>query len=160
MVPIRVILHPTDFSEPSAYAFQLACMLARDQGARLVITHVALPPEMVSRGQGAAEGQLTDYYRDLQNKLHQLRPPEGVPVEYRLDEGDPAQAILRAAQETRCHLIVMGTQGRTGLELSLLGSVAEQVVRSAPCPALAVKSPLPGAPPVAESRPGDTVGAG
>jgi nucleotide-binding universal stress UspA family protein len=141
MVPIQVILHPTDFSEPSAYAFQLACMLARDQAARLAITHVALPPEVVSGRQGAAEGQLTDYYRGLRNKLQQLRVPEGVPVEYRLDEGDPVQEILRAAQETRCQLIVMGTHGRTGLERRLLGSVAEQVVRRAPCPVLAVKSP-------------------
>jgi nucleotide-binding universal stress UspA family protein len=160
MVPIQVILHPTDFSEPSAYAFQLACVLARDQGARQVITHVALPPEVVSGRQSPHRGELTEYYEDLLRSLHQLQTPAGVPVEYRLDEGVPAQEILRAAQETRCHLIVMGTQGRTGMERSLLGSVAEQVVRKAACPVLAVRSPRPGATPVVEARPGDTVGAG
>jgi nucleotide-binding universal stress UspA family protein len=135
-------------------------MLARDQGARLVVTHVALPPEMVSGRQSPRQGQLTEYYEDLLRSLHQLQAPAGVPVEYRLDEGDPAQEILRAAQETRCHLIVIGTQGRTGLERSLLGSVAEHVVRKAACPVLAVRSPQPEATPVVELRPGDTVDGG
>jgi nucleotide-binding universal stress UspA family protein len=44
MLPIRTVLHPTDFSKYSDYAFRLACTLARDYGARLVILHVAAPP--------------------------------------------------------------------------------------------------------------------
>jgi nucleotide-binding universal stress UspA family protein len=64
-----------------------------------------------------------------------------VRVEHRLVAGDPGAEILRAAREEPCDLIVMGTHGRTGLGRVLLGSVAEQVVRRAPCPALTVKAP-------------------
>jgi hypothetical protein len=57
--------------------------------------------------------------------------------------GDPASAILRVTQELPADLIVMGTHGRTGLGRLLMGSVAEQVVRKAPCPVVTVKTPLP-----------------
>jgi nucleotide-binding universal stress UspA family protein len=58
-------------------------------------------------------------------------------------DGDPAQVIVQFARERGCSLIVMGTHGRTGLERLLMGSVAEQVVRKAPCPVLTVKTPVP-----------------
>jgi len=58
---------------------------------------------------------------------------------------DPAGEILRLAAEVECDLIVLGTHGRTGLGRVLLGSVAEQVLRRAPCPVLTVKMPLPAA---------------
>ena len=48
MLPIRTILHPTDFSPRSAYAFQLACALARDYGARLIVVHVQSPPLIIT----------------------------------------------------------------------------------------------------------------
>jgi nucleotide-binding universal stress UspA family protein len=64
-----------------------------------------------------------------------------VQLEYRLGTGDPATEILRLAGETKCDLIVMGTHGRTGLTRLVLGSVAEEVLRQAPCPVLAVKTP-------------------
>jgi nucleotide-binding universal stress UspA family protein len=61
MLPIRTILHPTDFSDRSAYAFRLACALARDTGARLIVLHVAVPP-VVAYGEGyvpvVIEGQI------------------------------------------------------------------------------------------------------
>jgi hypothetical protein len=57
-------------------------------------------------------------------------------------EGDPVDVILRAAEETYSDVIVMGTHGRTGLGRLLLGSVAESVIRKAPCPVLSAK-PLP-----------------
>jgi nucleotide-binding universal stress UspA family protein len=57
-----------------------------------------------------------------------------------LVEGNAAAAILRAAKELHCDLIVMGTHGRTGLSRLLMGSVAEEVVRKAPCLVLTVKS--------------------
>jgi universal stress protein A len=58
-------------------------------------------------------------------------------------EGDPAEMILRVAEEVHADLIVMGTHGRTGLSRLLMGSVAEQVVRRAPCPVLTMKAPFP-----------------
>src|SRR5262249_26108626 len=64
-------------------------------------------------------------------------------VDRRLAVGDPAEVILRTAEVTGCGLIVLGTHGRTGLGPLLMGSVAAQVVRKAPCPVLTVKQPLP-----------------
>jgi nucleotide-binding universal stress UspA family protein len=147
MLAIRTILHPTDFSDCSAFAFRLACSLARDYGARLIVLHVAEPPVTV-----ASEGMLVippaldlDPLRD---RLHQLRPGDPtVPVEHCLVEGNAAPEILRVAEETRCDVIVLGTHGRTGLARLLMGSVAEQVVRRACCPVLMVKGPFPPAQP-------------
>ena len=139
----RTILYPTDFSEPSGYLFQLACSLARDQGARLVVLYVAEPPPFITYGEMEKLLQVPDGYRqELETKLREFRPEDdGVPVDYRVVSGEPVAEILHAAEEVRCDLIAMGTHGRTGPGRVLLGSVAEQVVRRAPCPVLTVKVP-------------------
>jgi len=144
MLPIRAILHPTDFSPPAEYAFRLACSLARDYGARLLVMHVVQPP-------AAAYGEMFinlpsegGFKERAQASLRQLlTPAPQVAVETRVEEGDAATHIVRVAQEMPCDLIVMGTYGRTGLGRLLMGSVAEQVLRKAPCPVLTVKTPLP-----------------
>ena len=141
MLAIQTILHPTDFSERSGFAFRLACSLARDYGARLVDLHVAEPPTAV-----AAEGVLmpppTIDLEPLRERLQQLRQEDQkVLVEHILVQGGAAEEILQVAQERKCDLIVMGTHGRTGLGRLLMGSVAEQVVRKASCPVLTVKTP-------------------
>ena len=69
-----------------------------------------------------------------------------VPIEHRLEEGDPVTVILRVARESKCELIVMGTHGRSGLAHLLMGSVAEQIVRKATCAVLVVKAPFPEGP--------------
>jgi nucleotide-binding universal stress UspA family protein len=144
MLPIRTILHPTDFSKSAQYAFRLACSLARDHGARLIVLHVA-GPEYADLYSGVpVVQQLEEHARELEEKLHRLKPRHfKLPVEHRLEKGIPADQILRVAQETNCDLIVMGTHGRTGLGRLLMGSVAEEVLRKSPCPVLTVKTPLP-----------------
>src|SRR5207247_9050465 len=57
-------------------------------------------------------------------------------------EGDAAKEIVELARDSQCDLIVMGTHGRTGLGRLLMGSVAEQVMRRAPCPVLTIKAPI------------------
>src|SRR5262249_59188485 len=77
-------------------------------------------------------------------RLERRRPPDPpVPVEYLVREGDPVAEILRAARARDCDLIVMGTHGRTGLRRLLLGSVAEGVMRKAPCPVLTARPSSP-----------------
>ncbi len=142
MLPMRCILHPTDFSAPAAFAFQVACSLARDHEANLVITHVASPAEVLLYKKIVGRVQPREYYQEIGDKLRQLKAPDKVTLDYRLDEGDPAKEIIRVARETKCGLIVLGTHGRTGLGRLLMGSVAEQVVRLAPCPVLTVKALL------------------
>jgi len=68
-------------------------------------------------------------------------PDSHVPVARRLLAGDPAEALIRLAQTEDVDMIVMGTHGRRGLTRLLMGSVAEAVVRAAPCPVLTVKQP-------------------
>ena len=140
MLPLHTLLHPTDFSEPSDFAFELACALARDYGARLLIVHAVPPP--LFHGEVVDRREDTGFIEGIRGLLQRRRPadPE-VPVEHVLDDGDPAGVIVHLAQERRCDLIVMGTHGRTGLGRLLLGSVAERVMRTAPCPVLTVRAP-------------------
>ena len=141
MLPLRTILHPTDFSEPSDYAFQLACALARDYEARLLVLHVVPPP--LFHGEVVARREETGFYEDLWELLEQRRPTDAnVQVEHYLEDGDPAEMIVQLAWDEGCDLIVMGTHGRTGLGRLLMGSVAEQVMRRAACPVLTVRMPL------------------
>lgn len=142
MPSIRTILHPTDFSEPSAYAFDLACALARGSGAGLILLHVDAPPAAV--GHAVLLPLLTEHQHELKKELDRLMPNPSLKTERRFEQGDPATEILRVAQETHADLIVMGTHGRTGLDRLLMGSVAEQVVRRAPCPVVTVKIPIAG----------------
>jgi nucleotide-binding universal stress UspA family protein len=142
MLAIKTILHPTDFSERSDFAFRLACSLARDYGARLIVLHVAEPP-MALAGEGVLMLPPAADLEPLREKLHQIRPQDPkIQVEHRLCQGNAATEILQIAEEPKCDLIVMGTHGRTGLGRLLMGSVAEQVVRRAPCPVVTVKIPL------------------
>src|SRR5262249_33247405 len=83
-----------------------------------------------------------NYQEDAKLQLRKIQAPAEVRVEHRLAEGDAAAEILRVARETNCDLVVMGTHGRKGLGRLLMGSVAEQVVRKAPCPVLTLKTPF------------------
>jgi nucleotide-binding universal stress UspA family protein len=142
MFPVHTILHPTDFSEHSEYAYRVACALARDYGARLVVLHVAATPVIVY-GEGVAPLDAEACYAEEKEKLFRMNPGSGLYVEHRFQEGDPAVDIPRLAQESHADLIVMGTHGRTGLMRWLMGSVAEEVMRRAPCPVLTVRTPFP-----------------
>jgi nucleotide-binding universal stress UspA family protein len=81
---------------------------------------------------------------ELRHRLDAVRPSvPNVTAEHVLLTGDEATEIVRLAVDEGFDLIVMGTHGRTGLSRLLMGSVAEQVLRRAPCPVLTVKQPIP-----------------
>jgi nucleotide-binding universal stress UspA family protein len=142
MLPIKTILHPTDFSELAGHAFQMACALGRDYGARLLVCHVYQPPPLAYGEFGVAPPPLCDAPESLRERLALIRPAEDeVDVQHYLLEGDPAEEIVELARDSLCDLIVMGTHGRTGLGRLLMGSVAERVMRRAPCPVLTIKAP-------------------
>jgi len=142
MLPIHVILHPTDFSEQSHHAFRLACALARDHGSRLVLLHV-VPPPVAMAGEGLVLPAPDPADEGVWHLLHQLDVPTGILALRQVEQGDAAGEILRVAEEVNADLIVMGTHGRTGLPRLLMGSVAEKVLRRALCPVLVVKAPFP-----------------
>src|SRR5262249_852617 len=84
MLPIHSILLPTDFSGRSACAFQLACLLARESGAKLVVLHVVEPPPFITHGEmGKALEQAQGYRRELTERLHNLQSDDpSVAIEY------------------------------------------------------------------------------
>ena len=136
------ILVPIDFSPYSDAALALATSLARDGGGTLVLAHVEVIPISAAGGEYlyAIPEPPTE---ELLDKLNHVVPPDShVMVERRLLSGDPADAIIRLAESENIDLIVMGTHGRRGLSRLLMGSVAEAVVRAAPCPVLTVKQPV------------------
>ncbi len=108
----RVIIHPTDFSENSRAALDVARSLARDHGARLVIIHVTEPAVMVD-GTVVGESDPSTYHASLEDLRTELDGPDlKYPVETRLILGYPRYEILSTAQEMGCDMIVMGTHGR------------------------------------------------
>lgn len=142
MLPIKNILHPTDFSERSESAFRLACSLARDYDAQVLVLH-AVPPPVIVYGNGVVPLEPAGYEERIKEKLQKMQDSVSTAqVKYKMVDGDPVTEILRTAKEAKSDLVVMGTHGWTGLSRLLMGSVAEGVVRRAPCPVLTVKTPF------------------
>jgi universal stress protein A len=157
MLPITTILHPTDFSPRADYALRLACALARDYGARLILLHVRPAPALAVGEFGSVPLDEPEPAESVQARLRQLLPAnlQGR-AQYLVSDGSAAEAIVASVESTHCDLVVLGTHGRTGLGRLLLGSVAEAVLRKSPCPVLTVKQPLA---PASETRP-EALGAG
>jgi nucleotide-binding universal stress UspA family protein len=153
VLPIRKILHATDYSEQARAAFDLACALARDFGAELVVCHVS-PPPIIASGEGVLVDFPTGEAEQMEGRLKHIQSDDPqVRVTHQLLRGDAAKEILRLAGDTKADLIVMGTHGRSGIGRLVLGSVAEAVMRKAPCPVVTVKAPRPAevpAPPATE----------
>lgn len=147
MSDFRRILHPTDFSAASRPAFARALALARRNRASLTILHV-IAPFAPTLGEGYVSPRTwEDVERQVRSqaqrelaKLVARARKAGVRATSLLLEGPPADRIVRAARARRADLIVMGTHGRSGLARLLVGSVAERVVASAPCPVLTVRA--------------------
>ncbi|MFM7207936.1 MAG: universal stress protein [Planctomycetaceae bacterium] len=132
----KTILFPTDFSTASDAALEHAAALAKATGATLLIVHVEEPPLAYGGGELYYGIPEPDSERILK-MLEDVRPsdPE-VAFTHRLTMGDPAGEIVRLATDEHAEMIVLGTHGRTGVTRLLMGSVAEVVVRRAPCPVL------------------------
>ena len=145
MYRIRNILHATDFSESSGYAFQLAASLAHDYGARLTLLHVFPPPPVMVAGEipiAVPPQDTKEHLRELQLQLRNVQTEyHDLVLDRKLVEGDPATEILAMADQVNADLIVLGTHGRTGLARLLMGSVAEVVSRKASTPVLLAKAP-------------------
>jgi nucleotide-binding universal stress UspA family protein len=132
--PIDRILVATDFSLCSLGALEYADRLARKLDAELLVLHAeGIPvtgPESADDLHAAAEHELARTVRYLHGT--------GLRARSVLRPGPPVEEILHAAATEEASLIVMGTHGRRGVAHLVMGSVAERVVRSAPCPVLTV----------------------
>jgi universal stress protein A len=144
-VDIRRILAPTDFSEYSKQAVAYAYELAQTFSARLLLLHVVeLPVYPVEAFLPSAEGTtlLDDLERQARLELAQLLSKAEHPkvdVMCLVAVGTPYYKILEVAEAEKVDLIVMATHGRTGLGHLVMGSVAERVMRMAPCPVLTIR---------------------
>ncbi|MDZ7266439.1 MAG: universal stress protein [candidate division KSB1 bacterium] len=150
MIQIREILIPTDFREPPAAAIGHAAMLAERFGARLTMLHVVtarehnavaafpeLDPACAAEEEAAEE--------EVAERLG-LQPSQRLQVRRELrHNAHPAEEITRFAAEMQADLIVTGTHGRTGLSHLILGSLAEDLMRTANCPVLVARTAGPGA---------------
>ena len=143
MLP-KVILAPTDLSENAEEAVDYACELARILGAKVHLLHViAVPvvgiPEL---GMALTSTMIDTMVKDNQAALDQLAARKAAQADIAptiLRTGDARDVINQTAKEIGADLIVVGTHGRRGVTRVLLGSVAETVVRTAPCPVLTVR---------------------
>ena len=132
----KTILFPTDFSTASDAALPHAEALARQMRARLLIVHVEEPP--LAYGGGELYYGLPEPSSErILKMLEDVKPADpAVPFTHRLTMGDPAGEVVRLAADEGAEMIVLGTHGRTGMTRLLMGSVAEAIVRRAPCPVL------------------------
>ncbi|HEX8952983.1 MAG TPA: universal stress protein [Polyangia bacterium] len=144
MAAIRKILVATDFSPIAVHAQKIALELARPLGAEVTVLHVyALPTYLFVDGSTyvppakVVADILSDAARGLAAAVD-AAASSGVTVTTVSAEGDPAEAIVRYADEHRFDLVVLGTHGRRGLARLALGSVAEHVVRAAKVPVMTV----------------------
>jgi nucleotide-binding universal stress UspA family protein len=140
----KKICCPVDFSESSRHALDEAIDLARRLGAELIVAHVQVPlapaatdvlvsSREILKAEGAEEARELDSWRTYaQERLN-------APVHASVLAGDAAGEIAKLAADEGVDLIVIGTHGRTGFRRLVLGSVAERVVRLAPCPVLVVR---------------------
>jgi len=146
MSRIRRILHPSDFSPASRGAFTRAVDLAKANKAELLVAHV-LTPTVPVVGDGYVSPRIyedlaasaRDHGRKSLAALVAKAVKKGVRARSLLLEGVPHEQIARTARRQRTDLVVMGTQGRTGLAKLFLGSVAGRVVAMAPCPVMTVR---------------------
>jgi nucleotide-binding universal stress UspA family protein len=140
----RTILVPTDFSEQADHALDYAVELATQFGATVHLIHAIAVPAMGVHEIGVAYNAMAmeSLTKIAQNALddRKARYRERIALaSARCEVGDARDVIDRTAADLKADLIVMGTHGRRGLRRFFLGSVAETVVRSAPCPVLTVR---------------------
>lgn len=137
---LRTILAPTDFSELAARAVAYAFELASARGGKVHIMHVYNIPAYPD-GMTVGVDIVTSIESAARRALAQEADKYASRPEFAgviLEMGDAREQIVRQAKALSAGLIVMGTHGRTGFRHLLLGSVAERVVRSSPCPVLVV----------------------
>ncbi|HKO90170.1 MAG TPA: universal stress protein, partial [Polyangiaceae bacterium] len=139
-------LVPTDFSVHSALALQTAADLSRRYGASLVLAYVyepiayALPDGYLLFSEPQLNSMFGEFEKRLSVEKQAAEAAGALRVETQLLQGVAATEIRLLAERGAYDLIVMGTHGRKGLPHVVLGSVAERVVRSAPCPVLTVRA--------------------
>jgi nucleotide-binding universal stress UspA family protein len=149
MITLKNILVATDFSEPADAALLYGRTLARTFNATLHVVHVVGQINALAYGAEGYIVALPDLQREVEEAARKAldevlidNDPRPLPVRRTLLVSNaPASAIVEHARRESIDLIITGTHGRGGVSHLLLGSVAERVVRTAPCPVLTIRHP-------------------
>jgi nucleotide-binding universal stress UspA family protein len=137
-----VVIVGYEFSELGEEALRIGISFAKGASkAELHVAHVVSPPAVTSElgPTVALEGLLDDARERIATRLERARLPPSIRATAHVSLGDAGRELPELAQELQADLIILGTHGRKGLQRMLLGSVAEQVVRRAPCSVMCVK---------------------
>ncbi|MBU6392141.1 MAG: universal stress protein [Planctomycetota bacterium] len=146
MISIKNILCPIDYSIFSERALTYAIEFAEKYQTKLYLIHVLdiriydiNDPELYSVN--IVEKETIDKLRERLLRCVNEETKGRISVEAIIVQGVPFSEIIKASKEYKIDLIVLGTHGRTGLSHAIMGSVAEKVVRKAPCPVLTIRHP-------------------
>jgi len=149
MLTIKKILCPIDFSGPSVQGFEYAVEFAKQFGAEIEILYVlpVMPPYPTDPN---SEFRVPEFeailHKEAEDQLDALvkeKIPTGINVKATIGHGHAAKEIIKVAEESKADLVVIATQGHSGWHHLLLGSVAEKVIRHAPCPVFIVRRTSP-----------------
>jgi nucleotide-binding universal stress UspA family protein len=143
--PIKRILWPTDFSEEARRALPLVNAFARDFSAQVDVVHVLSPVPAMAATDGSAALAMNEYIKSAEQHARKTACDivetdidAGIPTRWDVLTGSPPSEIANYALQNEIDLIILATNGETGLARLITGSVAEKVVRLAPCPVLSV----------------------
>lgn len=147
MKEFKTILFATDFSENSEYAFDYALAMARKYQALLAIVHIINEPVDL-RGFyvphisfESLEEEIEEGARKMMEKFCRTHVSDYENYQTFIVPGIPYDEIIKKAEDLKADLIIMGTQGRSGLDHVLFGSTAEKVVRKSPVPVMTIRVP-------------------
>jgi len=148
MFPVKKILCPTDFSEPSFLALDAAIELAGIAGAEIILLHAVQPLPAATHPTAASVFdtgsyllEMLNYGRESMQRLIKDKIPDKISVRSMVLTGNPADEITRIAENEGVTIIIIATHGFTGWRRFVFGSVTERVVRMSLCPVLTIPSP-------------------
>ena len=142
---MKKILIPVDFSPAAAEALRVAMEIGARFEAGLLLLHVVHDPTenpgfyVAKKAGKKVLRNMEESAREMMTGFVAQHVKEYEPIETQVIPGLPAEKIVELAQKNKVDLIAMGTRGHGGLERIMLGSVADKVIRSAPCPVLTVR---------------------
>ena len=149
MLTFKKILCPIDFSEPSYEALKMANELALHFSSELVVLHVVAPVPLVPAATVPVTFNVLEYQQELEISAKKMledvvkqKVPKEIWVRTSVVLGEPADRIVKIADEEKVDLIVIATHGQTGWRRLVVGSVTEKVVRLTPQPVLTIRAPL------------------
>ncbi len=144
MIQLQAVLVPTDFSQQSEKALKYGMAFADQFGSALHLLHVVRRPTELGfsgvRMENLTEELIKNADQEMET-LHRHWAEYAFPVRKEIRVGNPMLEIIGYAREKEIDLIVMGTHGHGVVAQALMGSVAEKIVRKAPCPVLTVRHP-------------------